>query len=320
MIGDSVAELTTRVEQLSWESDGVVSVQLVDPMRRALPGWEPGAHIDLVLPNGAERQYSLCGSPNDLASYRIAILREESGRGGSSFIHDSLRPGALVTIRGPRNNFKFEVSPSILFVAGGIGITPLIPMIEAAEEAGADWHLLYGGRQRASMAFLNQLARHGSRVAVAAQDEVGLLDLDSWVNGAADGTRIYCCGPEALIAAVEAKCETHPSVTLHVERFAARPVVALSDGADNAFTVRCQRSATEVKVAADQSILEALRDAGMTLPNSCQEGVCGTCETRVIDGPVDHRDSILSPSERAENESMMICVSRAQGDLLVLDL
>lgn len=319
MIGDPVAELTARVHHVAWESDGVVSVGLVDPAGKDLPAWEPGSHVDVVLPNGAERQYSLCGSPDDLTSYRIAILREESGRGGSTYIHDSLRPGVLVTLRGPRNNFTFEVSPSILFVAGGIGITPLIPMIAAAEAAGADWHLLYGGRQRAAMAFLDQLESHGSRVSVAAQDEVGLLDLDSWIGGLADDTRIYCCGPEALIAAVEARCETNPRVTLHVERFAARPVAADPAGA-NAFTVRCQRSKVEVLVATDQSVLDALRDAGMDLPSSCQEGVCGTCETRVVDGAVDHRDSILSPSERAENESMMICVSRAQDDLLVLDL
>jgi ferredoxin-NADP reductase len=320
MIDDAVAELTLRVEQMTWESDTVVSLRLAHPDGRALPPWEPGAHVDVRLPGGLERQYSLCGRTDDASRYRIAVLREEAGRGGSAYVHDVLRVGDLVSVRGPRNNFAFAPAPRVLFIAGGVGITPLLPMITSAEKAGTDWRLLYGGRRRGSMAFLGELATYGDRVTVAPQDEVGLLDLDRWLAEPIDGLRVYCCGPEPMLAAVESRCAGWPDGALQVERFAARPGALAHPGVDGAFTVRCARSGIEVKVRADESILETLRGAGLDLPSSCEEGVCGTCESRVLEGAVDHRDSILSPSERAANDTMMICVSRARDDLLVLDL
>lgn len=320
MIDEVAAETVVRVVQMTWEADGVLSMCLADPLEHALPAWTPGAHVDVLLPNGLARQYSLCGAPNDTVSYRIGVLREQNGRGGSAYVHDQLRVGDLLTIRGPRNNFEFITAPRTLLIAGGVGITPLLPMIAIAEAAGADWHLVYGGRRRASMAFLSELARYGDRVTVAPQDEVGLLDLDSWLATPTPHTRVYCCGPEPLLTAVEQRCVNWPERTLRLERFTARPYAIDQSAPNEAFTVRCARSNVEVKVSPGESILGALREAGLDLPSSCEEGICGTCESPVLDGAVEHRDSILSAAERAAGKTMMICVSRARGGLLVLDL
>jgi ferredoxin-NADP reductase len=320
MMDDAVAELPVRVRQLTWESEDVVSIRLEDPAGCPLPSWAPGAHLDIQLPNDLVRQYSLCGSPDDANVYRIAVLREQVSRGASDFLHDRLRVGDLLTIRGPRNHFAFAPAPTLLFIAGGIGITPLLPMMSDAEAAGADWRLLYGGRHRASMAFLEELEQYGERVSIAPEDEVGLLDLDAWLNQLGDDARVYCCGPEPLLGAVEELCASRPSGFLRVERFAAKPGATDSSESDESFTVRCVRSDVEVKVEIGQSILATLRNAGLDLPSSCEEGVCGTCEVRVLEGEVDHRDSILSEDERAHGETMMLCVSRTHDQLLVLEL
>jgi ferredoxin-NADP reductase len=313
-------ELTLRVHQLTREADGVLSVRLQTLDGAPLPVWRPGAHVDLHLPGGLVRQYSLCGDPADRGSWRIAVLREPDSRGGSVAVHERLRPGDVVDVVGPRNNFPLVEAPAYLFIAGGIGITPLLPMISEVAAAGAPWQLLYGGRTGASMAFLHELQRFRDQVDVRPQDEYGLLDLASLLATAEPGTQVYCCGPEPLLRAVEERCRDWPPGALHVERFAPKAQPATDPLTEIAFEAVLQRSGRAVRVPPGRSILDALEDAGISAPSSCREGICGTCETTVIDGLPDHRDSLLSDEEQAENATMMICVGRALSDRIVLDL
>jgi ferredoxin-NADP reductase len=299
-------------------ADDVVALQLVSPSGAELPVWQPGAHIDLLLPSGSVRQYSLCGNPGDRLAWRVAVLREPDGSGGSAYVHDSVTAGQRLRVRGPRNHFALETAGRYLFIAGGIGITPLLPMIEAAQQSGVPWRLVYGGRRRASMAFTAELARYGASVELAPQDETGLLDLDALLGQPQQDTKVYCCGPEALLLAVEERCSPWPDDALRVERFSPRELDP--DASDTGFEVELSASNRTVQVDPGVSILEAIEQAGVSVLNSCREGTCGTCETTVLAGEPDHRDSVLTPQEQASNEFMMICVSRARGDRLVLDL
>jgi ferredoxin-NADP reductase len=282
-------------------ADGVVQLRLEG---RDLPRWEPGAHIDLVLPSGLVRQYSLCGDPADSSSYTVATRLVEDGRGGSREVHELVGVGAELEVRGPRNRFPLVEAPAYVFVAGGIGITPVLPMLRALPES-ANWRLLYAGRTRESMPFLDEIENLGAdRVTVVA----GLPDLDGELADVPEGTVVYCCGPEGLMAAV---AERFPGVRL--ERFAPR---ASSTG--EAFEVELRRSGRTLTVPADSTVLAAVR---AELPNtlySCEQGFCGTCQQRVLEGEVEHRDELLTDAERAD--SMLICVSRARSERLVLDL
>jgi ferredoxin-NADP reductase len=283
-----------------------------DPM----PPWRPGAHVDLVLPTGLVRQYSLCGDPADRSVLQVAVLRNRRGRGGSRFVHDELRPGDMIGIRGPRNHFPLVAARRYLFIAGGIGITPIIPMIAEVDARGADWVLAYGGRSRSSMAFADSLVEwYGERVMLRPR---GLLNLDRLLGRPRAGTAVYCCGPEQLLAAVEQRCRAWPPGSLHVERFAPRS--AADAGTSTAIEVVLARSRRTVAVPPGKSILRVVEEAGVPVLSSCREGTCGTCETPVLDGLPDHRDSLLSEEERATGDTMMICVSRARGNRLVLDL
>ncbi|MBH0119423.1 oxidoreductase [Rhodococcus sp. CX] len=300
-------------------ADGVVAVRFADPDGGRVPAWDPGSHIDIIIDESTVRQYSLCGDPADDTCLTVAVLREENGRGGSRWVHDSLQIGDLVSIAGPRNNFRFEPAQSYLFVAGGIGITPLLPMVRAAEAAGADWRLLYGGRTRASMAFADDLAaRYPDRVLLRPQDEYGLLDLAGELDAVAAGTGVYCCGPEPLLQAIENECRNRAGIALHVERFAAKERPA--DAVDQAFDVELRQSGRTITVDASETLLDAVLRAGVDVSFSCREGTCGTCETAVLDGVPDHRDSVLTEDEQAENDCMMICVSRSCTAKLTLDL
>jgi ferredoxin-NADP reductase len=312
-------QLRLRVTSLTWEAEGVLSLRLRSVDGGSLPAWSPGAHLDLHLPGGLVRQYSLCGDPDDRSSWRVAVLREVASRGGSTYVHDELRPGTVLDVVGPRNNFELDDAPAYTFVAGGIGITPLLAMVGAVSAAGRPWQLIYGGRTRAGMAFLDELTRHGDRVLVHPQDEVGLLDLDAALCTPVPGQQIYCCGPEPLLAAVEERCAALPPGTLHVERFAAKPRETPDPTAEHSVEAVFERSGTTVTVAPGQSILDAAELGGLDLPNSCREGICGTCETAVLEGLPDHRDSLLDEDERAANDTMMICVGRALSDRIVLD-
>jgi ferredoxin-NADP reductase len=227
-----------------------------------------------------------------------------------------------VRVRGPRNHFPLVDAQRYRFIAGGIGITPILAMIEAAERASNDWTLLYGGRTRASMAFAEDLAeRYPERVTVWPQDERGLLDLESLFKNPEDNTLVYCCGPEALLGAVEQHSADWPAGILHIERFAAKaPTAEEAAEALDQFEVVCQRSGVTFEITSDQSILEVLEEKGIPILGSCYEGVCGTCEARVLEGTPDHRDSVLAEAERAAGEVMLVCVSRSRTERLVLDL
>ncbi|MFE2330022.1 PDR/VanB family oxidoreductase [Streptomyces sp. NPDC059385] len=289
-------------------AQGVLRLTVESP---ELPTWTPGAHVDITLPSGLVRQYSLCGDPADSGRYTIAIRLIEDGRGGSREAHAQLVEGAELELRPPRNRFELVPAASYAFVAGGIGITPILPMLRAATEAGADWTLLYGGRSRASMPFLAELAAYGDRVTLAPEDETGLPDL-SVLASVRPGTLVYCCGPEPLMAAVTAAAPDPAAV--HLERFAP----AAAPGPARPFTVELHRSGREIEVGADESTLAAVRRELPATPYSCEQGFCGTCQHRVLAGEVDHRDELLTDGER--EDSMLLCVSRAKGDRLVLDL
>ncbi|HCA87723.1 MAG TPA: oxidoreductase [Streptomyces sp.] len=312
--------LRLRVRALEWEAEGVLSVRLERLDGGDLPEWRPGAHVDLRLPGGTTRQYSLNGSPADRTGWRVSVLLEPDSRGGSRAVHEMLRPGDLLDITGPRNNFPLADSREYLFIAGGIGITPLLPMLERAAASGARWTLLYGGRSRSSMAFLPLLERYGDRVLVRPQSEYGLLGLPAFLGTPREDAGVYCCGPEPLLSAVERLCETWPAGSLHVERFAAQPQEPVDPAAEREFEVVLRQSGRTVTVPAGRTILQALEDNGIEPLNSCREGICGTCETKVVEGTPDHRDSLLSQDERDANDTMMICVGRALCPRLVLDL
>ena len=309
-------DLTFLVRQVRWEAHDVVSVLLESADGNPLPPWTPGSHLDLHLPNGLTRNYSLCGT-SDPRVWRIGVLREPQGGGGSAYIHDSLRVGAELHGHGPRNNFLLEPAASYLFIAGGIGITPVLPMVRQAEEQGVPWQLLYGGRTRASMAFLDELADFGDRVQAHPQDELGLLPLAEVLGEPVPDRLVYCCGPAALMDAVEAAMAAWPAESLVIERF--RPVEHVESTSADAFEVVAAKSGVTVTVAPGESVLAALERSGVMIPNSCREGICGTCETRIVEGVADHRDSLLSDAERESMATMMVCVSRAAGSRLVLD-
>jgi ferredoxin-NADP reductase len=296
------------------EADRVVSLELRAAGEGPLPEWSPGAHIDVLLPDGSARQYSLCGADG----WKIAVRYEPDGRGGSRWIHEQLCEQEVIRVRGPRNHFELVKAQRYIFVAGGIGITPIVAMVGALQRHGdVDWRLVYGGRSRSSMAFLDELTAAGDRVTVLPADEHGLIDVPQALGTPRFGTAVYCCGPEPLIKAVERACRSWPPGTLHVERFTARPI---DTSGDHAFEVVAQRSGFTIEIDARTSILEALRAQGISVPSSCGEGVCGTCETKVLEGEVEHRDAILTEDERENNSVMMVCCSRARGNRLVLDV
>jgi ferredoxin-NADP reductase len=311
--GEFEVELT--VTSVAHPANDVAELCLARVDDQPLPAWTPGAHIDVVLGPELVRQYSLCGDPADLSSYRIAVLRESNGRGGSAAVH-RLAVGDVVTMRGPRNNFALHEAREYIFIGGGIGITPLVPMIGAVAASGAPWHLFYGGRTRASMACVPELTAYGDRVRLVPQDEEGLLDLATILAAPRVHTLIYCCGPEPLLNAVEEHATRWPAGALKIERFTAKEI---DTEGDDSFDLVLERTGVSVRVAADQTVFDAMRAAGVGVLGSCLEGICGTCETAVLEGDVDHRDSVLEPDEQEAMDAMMVCVSRARGDRLVLD-
>ncbi|WP_406508925.1 PDR/VanB family oxidoreductase [Streptomyces sp. NBC_00212] len=307
----STITLKLTVTERTEPAEGVVRLRLDAVDGAELPAWEPGAHLDLVLPSGLVRQYSLCGDPADRTSYTVATRLIEDGRGGSREVHEQLQEAVEVSVRGPRNRFPLAASTSYVFVAGGIGITPILPMLKSVGASGADWRLLYGGRSRVTMPFLDEIEKLGGRVTVVPEDESGLPDLASFLANSPADAAVYCCGPDPLMDAVTAALG--PGRTPHLERFAPGAAVA---GA--AFEVELRRSGRTLAVPADKSLLATLREELPGVSYSCEQGFCGTCQQRVLEGEIDHRDELLTDAER--DDSMLVCVSRCLGKKLVLDL
>lgn len=298
-------------------AEDVLEITLRRADHAELPSWTPGAHIDVHLDNGLVRQYSLCGDPAERNTWTIASLRDPQSRGGSNRLHQ-LEYGDALEVRGPRNHFPLANNDSFVFIAGGIGITPLLPMIKCVQTRGLPWKLHYAGRSADSMAFAQDLTEQfGDRVELYFSEHGKRMDLSQLASAIPEGASVYCCGPERLLVAVEEEISPQLGGQLYVERFRPRELDT-SDSSD--ISVELAESGFTVEVPADRSILEVVREAGVDIESSCEEGTCGTCETEVLDGEPDHRDSVLSDFERELNETMMICVSRACGRHLVLDL
>lgn len=306
------------VTDVHTEAEGVVSLSLARPEGGALAHWEPGAHVTLHLGNGMDRDYSLCGPADNADVWAVAVLLEPASRGGSEYVHEKLAAGSRLSVTGPRNGFPLTSADEHLLVAGGIGITPILAMARQLQREGASWRLLYGGRARSSMAFVAELESLGGQVLVRPQEEFGLLDLGDFLGEPRPNTAIYCCGPEPLLAAIEEQCSSWPEGALRLERFRAQ-ADELSMAGD-AFEIELADSGRTLMVDGGRSIIDVLEEAGISVLTSCREGTCGTCETGVIEGLPDHRDSFLTEEEKADNSTMMICTSRSLSPRLVLEL
>lgn len=313
---DHALDLT--VTQIQAAADGVVSLRLRHRDSDRLPDWRPGAHIEVVLGDDRlRRHYSLCGREDD-DEWRIAVLREPQGRGGSAYVHDVLEIGDTIHAVGPRNSFELVDAPGYVFVAGGIGITPILPMLRRAAADAKPATLLYGGRRRDSMAFLEEISElPGVDVHICPEDEVGLLDLEPHLVVPDPDTLVYCCGPRPLLDAVSACCSAWPDGALHREVFTAEPA---EHNAGDSFEVELARSGKRLRVDADCTVLEALEAAGLDHPHSCRAGICGTCLVDVLDGEPEHLDDVLTDEERDSGEVVLPCVSRSRSQVLVLDL
>ncbi|WP_028221768.1 cytochrome P450/oxidoreductase [Paraburkholderia oxyphila] len=339
-IGEPSSHALSRpvvVERVETVAEGIVRLRLAASEGATLPRWAPGAHIDVECGTefgiaadelgksgheGLSRQYSLCGDPADTGAFEIAVLRETRSRGGSAWIHDALREGMRLRIRGPRNHFRLdetrEAGHRAIFIAGGIGITPISAMARRARELGIDYVLHYSGRSRRTMAFVDELAQlHGERLHLYASDEstrndFGALRVD-------EHTRVYACGPARMLDALEAASAAWPADALRMEHFAAS-AGKLDPANEHAFEVELKDSGVVLEVGADQTVLEALRRANIDVQSDCEEGLCGSCEVRVLAGEIDHRDVVLTRAEREAQTRMMTCCSRARGKRLILEL
>lgn len=316
-LGQEEEAISCMVKEMRLESDDVISVVIQRANHELLPTWKPGAHIDVVLPGDRVRQYSLCGPQADDGTYRIAVLREEAGSGGSEYIHENLRVGDSVTIRQPRNNFDLASAVEYRFVAGGIGVTALLSMVHAAERTETPWSLVYLGKVRERMAFLNELtALAPDKVQVIESSRVGRPSINEVTGPYREGTQLYACGPSGLLQAI--KRSAWPEESMHFEQF--EPDYVAMNAPAQEFRLRLKSDGRALTVPADSSALDALEEAGVVWPFSCREGTCGTCEAHVIAGRVDHRDAILTPAERRASETMMVCVSRAEAGEVTLDI
>jgi ferredoxin-NADP reductase len=311
-----------RVAAVVPAAKDIVLVRLEAPDGAHLPAWEPGDHVEIVLPSSLIRHYSLCGDPCDRTSYTVAVLRVANGRGGSREIHDTDLAGALLTVRGPRHNFPLVTADAYLLVAGGIGITPLYAMARELCARGARWSMVYGARSEAGMLFRENLVRLGpDQVRLVAQDAEGLPDLESVINAAQSGTAVYCCGPVPMIDRLQELCGRRGrGLRLHAERFGGAGSSAEPDGSDRPFALVLAETGLTLHVPADRTALEVVHEVLPNHPYSCLGGQCGSCEVAVLAGEVEHRDEVLSEEEKAQNSSMTLCVSRALSERLVIQL
>jgi ferredoxin-NADP reductase len=322
-----VEQRELRVTQMTWEADGVVSLRLAridsdDP----LPGWEPGAHIDVYVPDGTTRQYSLCGDPRDRSSWQIAVLREPASRGGSTYVHDELRVGDRLLVTRPKNHFLLEDAPAHALVAGGIGITPIMVMAEQLAREGRPFSLTYGGRTASSMAFRRRLAALGERCTFLTEDVEGRPDLDAVVRSLPPGGLVYVCGPVGLLKAVQSAAEAVHGPEQDVVRFElfSRTGIEMAEPAPpldaDTYELVLTETGHTLRLAPDTNILEVVLALGVEVENDCRDGICGSCITPVVTGTVDHRDLVLTRKEQAAMDRMLICVSRPTCARLELKL
>jgi ferredoxin-NADP reductase len=313
--------LTVEVTDVRAEARDVVTVELRAPGSAQLPPFEPGAHLDLHLPNGLVRQYSLTNDWRERDRYVIGVGRAADSRGGSEFVHTSIRAGMQLKVSAPRNNFALEPDArQFLFVAGGIGITPIMAMVRWCVANARPWRVIYAARSRQRAAFYEELCAFGAkRDQFHFDDERGqFLDVAQALSTRTDGEQIYCCGPTPLMESVKALTEQLPTGTVHFEWFTVPDSAELQES--DSFSVRLERSGMELVVPPEKSILEVLEENGIEMPFSCREGLCGTCVTSVLAGQPDHRDYVLSDEERESGKLMTICCSRSLSPSLTLDL
>ncbi len=317
----SAERLALRVTEVQAEARDVMLLELRAVEGGMLPAFEPGAHLEIELPNGLIRHYSLTNDWRERDRYVIGVGRASHGRGGSEFLHRSVRCGLPLTSSVPRNNFPLDPgAASYLFIAGGIGVTPILSMIRWCEAQGRSWRLVYAARNGQRAAFYETLREFGARVHFHFDDQArGVLDVRRWLADERSGEHVYCCGPQALMQAVQSQALNRPAQNVHFEYFAAPDAAAPSTCA-GAFRIDLRRTGKSLPVPADRSILEVLEANGIAVPFSCREGMCGTCETAVCQGEIEHRDHVLSQDQRAAGKSMLVCVSRARSPVLVLDL
>ncbi len=315
--GERPTLLNLRLQSVRYLARSVLAFELVSPEGAALPVAEPGAHIGLHLPNGMVRQYSLLRATAQPRAYQIAVKLDATSRGGSRFMHETLRVGAIFPVDAPRNNFPLvSDAPQSLFFAGGIGITPILAMLDALASRGRSAELWYACRERAELAFESELAGFANLHLHVDTEQGGLLDLAAPIAAAPRTAHLYCCGPAPMLATFSAATRDWPSEQVHLEYFTAHEPAALG----GEFTVGLARSGRELRVPPGRTILQVLREADIPVSSSCEEGICAACETCVLEGIPDHRDAILSEQERASGRTMMICVSGSKTPRLVLDL
>ena len=314
--------LSVRLRAIRYEAETVNSFELTPIGSGDLPAFTAGSHIDIQLAPGLVRSYSLCNSQDDKNRYVIGVNRDAKSRGGSKHMHDQLRVGQTLSISAPRNNFALkEDAAHTVLIAGGIGITPMLAMVRRLQSLGRSWELFYAARNHAEAAFLDELralkaqSPNGKLHLHFDDTATGLLDLAKIVADAPAGTHFYCCGPLPMLAAYESATAGLPEGQMHIEYFTAKDAPATAGG----FTVECAKSGVTVQVPEGKSILDALLEAGVDVPYSCMQGVCATCETRVLEGIPDHRDLVLSKEEQASNAIMMVCCSGSKSARLVLD-
>jgi ferredoxin-NADP reductase len=321
MLGGGMTEkISVLVDGITVEATDVLRLVLRKPDGGEMPAFTPGAHVDLFLPNGITRQYSLLHDCRQQTHYEIAVHKTPDSRGGSAYIHSSLRAGAQLEISAPRNNFPLDTRHKALFIAGGIGITPILSMIHHSQAQGLDWRLFYLARAREFAAFRDSITLlGGNRVRFHFDAEAGgLFEFTKSSLGIEPGVHIYCCGPGPMMRAVESFSAAHAENPAHFEWF-KRPENPIETSPNKEFTIKLSLSGRVLRVPKDKSILQVLEESGIDWPFSCREGMCRTCETQVIEGVPDHRDYVLSEAERGAGKSMMICVSRARTPFLTLD-
>ena len=318
-----MSTFAVRVARKTREAEGICSYELVRADGAALPPFAAGAHIDVHLPNGLVRQYSLCNAPGETHRYVIAVLRDAASRGGSLAMHDDVDAGSVLTIGAPKNHFPLVDAERTLLLAGGIGVTPILAMAATLADNGAAFEMHYCARAPERAAFAERLgaARFAGQVHMhydsGAEDQ--RLDLAALLAAPASGTHLYVCGPQGFIDHVldSARARGWPAAQLHVEYFGT---AAVDTGGDRPFDVQLASTGRVVTIPAGRTVLKVLAEQGVNIPYSCEEGVCGTCLTRVLAGEPDHRDLYLTDEERAANDQFAPCCSRARTPLLVLDL